>query len=202
MVDNRNRLVARVPWIDGVKTGHTGQAGYVLVGSGSRKGAQLVSVVLGSGSEAGRDSDTLALLRYGFGAYRRVPAVRAGQELARAQVRHYGDRSVGMVAPRTARVTVRRGQKIRTVVRAPEELEGPIERGAGVGSVGVFRGGELIRQVPLVTAEAVPEAGIVRKLGKYLALFAVLGLVLLVALATRRRARARKHGARPRRVVT
>jgi D-alanyl-D-alanine carboxypeptidase (penicillin-binding protein 5/6) len=63
---NRNRLVAAVPWIDGVKTGHTQSAGYVLVGSGTRKGVQLVSAVLGAPSEAQRDADTLALLRYGF----------------------------------------------------------------------------------------------------------------------------------------
>ena len=55
IVTNRNDLVARVPWIDGVKTGHTVKAGYVLVGSGTRKGVRLVSVVLGEPSQARRD---------------------------------------------------------------------------------------------------------------------------------------------------
>jgi serine-type D-Ala-D-Ala carboxypeptidase (penicillin-binding protein 5/6) len=61
LLDNRNDLVARLPWIDGVKTGHTSDAGYVLVGAGIRKGAQLVSVVLDTPSESARDADTLAL---------------------------------------------------------------------------------------------------------------------------------------------
>ena len=69
--DNRNTLVRRYRWVDGVKTGHTGQAGYVLVGAGRRNGVQLFSAVLGTPSEAARDADTLALLRYGFTLYER-----------------------------------------------------------------------------------------------------------------------------------
>ena len=78
IVVNRNRLVARVPSIDGVKTGHTQTAGYVLVGAATRKGARLVSVVLGEPSETARDDDTLALLRYGFSQYVRTPVLRPG----------------------------------------------------------------------------------------------------------------------------
>ena len=58
---NRNRLVARYEFVNGVKTGHTRGAGYVLVGSASRNGIQLVSAVLGTPSEAARDADTMAL---------------------------------------------------------------------------------------------------------------------------------------------
>ena len=60
---NHNDLVLTVPWIDGVKTGYTLDAGYVLIGSGTRKGVTLLSVVLGAPSEAARDQDTLSLLR-------------------------------------------------------------------------------------------------------------------------------------------
>ena len=59
----------RFRWINGVKTGHTQQAGWVLVGAGRRNGVQLFSAVLGAPSEAARDADTLALLRYGFTLY-------------------------------------------------------------------------------------------------------------------------------------
>ena len=45
---NRNKLVGQYPWVNGVKTGHTRGAGYVLVGSGSRNGIQLISAVLGT----------------------------------------------------------------------------------------------------------------------------------------------------------
>ena len=76
-VDTRNDLIPRFPFVDGVKTGYTGSAGYVLVGSATgATGAKVVSVVLGEPSEAARDADTLALLRYGLAQYRRVPALR------------------------------------------------------------------------------------------------------------------------------
>ena len=69
-----------MPAVDGVKTGYTSEAGYVLVGSATgSNGAQVVSVVLGEPSEAARDADTLALLRYGLAQYRRVPRAARGQ---------------------------------------------------------------------------------------------------------------------------
>jgi D-alanyl-D-alanine carboxypeptidase (penicillin-binding protein 5/6) len=70
----RNTLLLREPWASGIKTGHTLGAGYVLVGSGERRGVELISAVLGAPSEVERDLDTLELLEYGFSVYqRRVP---------------------------------------------------------------------------------------------------------------------------------
>jgi serine-type D-Ala-D-Ala carboxypeptidase (penicillin-binding protein 5/6) len=194
-VANRNDLVRRVPWIDGVKTGHTLQAGYVLIGSGRRKGARLVSVVLGSPSEARRDSDTLALLDYGFGLYRRARAVRPGATVASADVAFYGDRRVRLIARRGLTLSVRRGQRVRTAVRAPDELEGPIRDGTPVGSVSVFRDGKRVALAPLVTAEPVPGAGTLRKIVHNLlrpgVLVTVVALVALGTVALRRRAAAK-----------
>src|SRR4051812_887434 len=65
-VVNRNSLVLRYPYVDGVKTGHTLQAGYVLVGSAHRDGARVISAVLGTTSEAARDADSIALLNWGL----------------------------------------------------------------------------------------------------------------------------------------
>lgn len=73
VVVNRNDLVGRYPYVIGVKTGHTGDAGYCLVGAAQRRGMTVISVVLGDPSEAARDADTLSLLRYGLA---RVPLVK------------------------------------------------------------------------------------------------------------------------------
>jgi D-alanyl-D-alanine carboxypeptidase (penicillin-binding protein 5/6) len=149
-----------------------------------------VSVVLGAPSEAARDAGTLALLRYGLAQYRRVRPVRAGATLARADVEHFG-REVRLVATRPVGVAVRRDQRLRTVVRAPSEVGGPLPEGAPVGSVTVFRDGAKVRSVPLVTAAAVPEAGFVRK--AWSALWRPVVVLLALALAawviTRRRRR-------------
>jgi D-alanyl-D-alanine carboxypeptidase (penicillin-binding protein 5/6) len=71
-VDNTNDLLA-YPFVVGIKTGHTQDAGYCLVGAASWHGVHLISVVLGDPTEADRDSDTLALLRYGLSLYHREP---------------------------------------------------------------------------------------------------------------------------------
>ena len=70
---NRNLLVRRYGFVNGVKTGHTSNAGYVLVGSASRNGVQLISAVLGTPSEAARDNDTMALFKYALPALRAHP---------------------------------------------------------------------------------------------------------------------------------
>jgi D-alanyl-D-alanine carboxypeptidase (penicillin-binding protein 5/6) len=198
IVSNRNRLVREVGWVDGVKTGYTGTAGYVLVGSTARKGARLVSVVLGAPSEAARDAATLALLRFGLAQYRRVRPVRTGATLATAGVEHFG-RDVRLVAARPVAVAVRRDQRLRTVIRAPAEVTGPLPAGARVGSVSVFRDGTRVRTVALVTAARVPEAGFVRKVWSavWRPLVLLIGLGIAAWLITRRRRRMPRSRRRP-----
>jgi D-alanyl-D-alanine carboxypeptidase (penicillin-binding protein 5/6) len=69
-VVNRNTLVQQVPWVDGVKTGHTYAAGYILVASGTRAGTTFVATVLGDPSEGARNADALALLKWAFASFR------------------------------------------------------------------------------------------------------------------------------------
>jgi D-alanyl-D-alanine carboxypeptidase (penicillin-binding protein 5/6) len=156
-VDNRNRLVRQVPWVDGVKTGHTGRAGYVLVGSGSRRGARVISVVLGEPSEAARDRDTLRLLRFGLSRFSRVVAVRAGRAVERVPVEGHAGREVALEARRSLALTVPHGERPAVALDAPARLRGPLPAGARVGTVHVLRRGREAARAPLVTAGAVPE---------------------------------------------
>jgi D-alanyl-D-alanine carboxypeptidase (penicillin-binding protein 5/6) len=150
-----------------------------------------VSVVLGAPSEAARDADTLALLRYGLRSYRRTQPVRARTPLATASVKYF-DREVHLVPARTVSVTARRGQRVRTVLRAPGEVTGPLDRRARVGTVTIYRDAERIRTVPLVTASAVPEAGLLRKVWSAvwspLVVLVALGVATWLFLRRRRRA--------------
>jgi len=199
---NRNTLVREVPSISGVKTGHTSRAGYVLVGSATRRGVTLVSVVLGTPSEAARNADTLALLRYGFGRYERRRAVRRGAVLARVPIRYRRGAELELVADRTLRRVVRRGQRARVRLgSAPAEVEGPIRRGQRLGSADVFVGRKRVASLPLVAAASVPAAGVAQRTKDYLTRpfgFA-LALAALVAAGTvgvllRRRGRDRRTG--------
>jgi D-alanyl-D-alanine carboxypeptidase (penicillin-binding protein 5/6) len=147
---NRNQLVLTVPWIDGVKTGYTLDAGNVLIGSGTRKGVTLLSVVLGAPSEAARDQDTLSLLRYGFSLYLRQTPVSSGETLAAPSVLGR-DEKLPLVAARSVRVAARRDQSVRVAVDAPSEVEGPIPRGRRLGTGVVTLDGHVVGRVPLLS---------------------------------------------------
>lgn len=187
-VVTRNDLLRRVRWVNGIKTGYTLGAGYVLVGAAERKGVQLVSTVLGAPSEAARDTETARLLDYGFSRYRERRPVRAGEELASASIRHSGG-ELALRAGRTVLAGVRPGQRLTVSVRAPEEVEGPLRRGAALGRALVAVDGLPVASVPLRAARAVPEAGPLDRARGFLgglvfplapALFAILlGAILL-----------------------
>lgn len=187
---NRNTLVRTTPSVNGVKTGRTSAAGYVLVGSASRRGVTVLAAVLGNQTDAGRNADTLALLRYGLGRYSRKAAVRARQGFGRVPLR-FRDTSVALVAESDLVRTVRRGERFDVrVTGVPAELDGPLAQGARVGTITVRQRGRLVARVPLVTAWAVTEAGALDRLREFagrtqtlllLAVF-VLGSLLLFVL--------------------
>ncbi|OLE37402.1 MAG: hypothetical protein AUG48_04575 [Actinobacteria bacterium 13_1_20CM_3_68_9] len=152
-VVSRNELVARVPWVNGVKTGYTPDAGNVLVASATRKGATLVSVVMGAATETARDDDTLTLLRYGFSLYRRKTPVERGQRLAASAVRGQDD-PLPLVADRPVYVVVRQGQSVRVRVDAPAQVRGPIPRGRRIGAAVVTVDGQVAGRAPLVSGRA------------------------------------------------
>ena len=160
VIANRNTLVAAVPWVNGVKTGHTSTAGWCLVASARRGGVELVSVVLGAPSEAARNADTLALLRWGFTRYRRVTVATPATVVARLTVRDQ-DRTVAVVPARTVRVVVPRGQRPRLrATGLPPDIEGPAARGTPVGRLVVSLRGRVVDRVPLVTGAAIARASL------------------------------------------
>ncbi len=182
VVENRNSLVDGYDFVEGVKTGHTLGAGYVLVGAASgRLRTRVVSVVLGEPSEAARDEDTLALLRYGLAQFRRVRALDDEEDLARASIAHHDGR-VALRADADLFLVARRGQRVTTKVDAPAELDGELPAGEKVGSVAVLRGGRLVRRVDLVTAAEVPGAGLLRRVSDGLGV-TIAALAFLLALA-------------------
>jgi D-alanyl-D-alanine carboxypeptidase (penicillin-binding protein 5/6) len=155
-VTNRNDLVGAVPWIDGVKTGHTDDAGYVLVASGHRGGMPLISAVLGTASEQARDANTMALLDYGFSEFRTFTPVVSGDVLARLAVRYRTGARADVVASRTFTRALARHTHVRVLVQAPRRLTGPLRRHADIGTAVVLANGRSIARIPLLLARALP----------------------------------------------
>ena len=157
-ITNRNSILLTHPWINGVKTGYTPAAGNVLVATGTRKGVTLLSVVMGEPTEASRDSDSLALLDYGFSLYRREQAVRRGERVGSADVPN-ADARIALVAARPVVTTVRRGQSVDVALRAPTAVAAPIRRGQRVGTATVTVDGEPVGRVAAVAARPLKPAG-------------------------------------------
>jgi D-alanyl-D-alanine carboxypeptidase (penicillin-binding protein 5/6) len=181
-VTSRNTLLGQEPWVDGVKTGHTLGAGYVLVGSGTRGSTRLISAVLGTPSEYARDQSTLELLDYGFSLYHPVEEVSQGEEVASPTL-DYRDEHLSLIAERPLSVTVREGQRVDTRVTAPEEISGAVRDGQKLGRVAVTVDGERAAVSPLVAAHAV---GAATTLDKVLSTaenpVSLIGLALIVIL--------------------
>jgi D-alanyl-D-alanine carboxypeptidase (penicillin-binding protein 5/6) len=196
LVANRNDLVGLVPWVNGVKTGHTLGAGYVLVGSGTRDGMTLLSAVLGTPTPSARDSDTLALLDYGFTHFRLATAVLAGALLAKTTVKYRSGVHAELIAAGTFTRVVARDAVLTTRIQAPRQLEGPLRRHAVVGQVTVLADGRPIARIPLLLASALSAVSPITIATQFLTrastllLLAVL-LAAVVGLTVLRRERAR-----------
>jgi D-alanyl-D-alanine carboxypeptidase (penicillin-binding protein 5/6) len=196
-----NQLLHMAPWVTGVKTGHTEEARFVLVGSGRLRGVELIAVAIGAPTDEARFSDDLSLLRYGFSLYRRRLVVRAGQPLFAAHIRYAGG-TLPLLASRSVRLSVRRAQPLRVAVRAPAEVEGPIRRGAVLGHALVYLGGWQAARVTLRAAKAVGRASELSKVKSFVmenAIPIVPGVFVILigagtALLWRRRRRGRRRG--------
>jgi serine-type D-Ala-D-Ala carboxypeptidase (penicillin-binding protein 5/6) len=195
-IESINELLALAPWVNGVKTGHTFGAKYVLVGSGRRKGIELIAAVVGTETDEERFDDTLALLEYGFSKYRRRVPIHAGQALAKPAVRYTGE-ELELRAARTIAVGVRPGERLEVSVRSPQEVEGPIRRGAWLGTAVVRVDGMRAAAVPLLAGRAVSKAGTLDRARSFVEdnlLWIVLALsaILIAAAALRRLRRTRR----------
>jgi D-alanyl-D-alanine carboxypeptidase (penicillin-binding protein 5/6) len=199
-VVSRNDLVARIPWIHGVKTGHTKKAGYVLVAEGRRDGMTLLSAVLGTPSETARDSSTLTLLDWGYRNFHLANSLTAGAVVARPTANGYSNRHAPVIAARRFSWAVPRGASLHVEVNVPHDLSGPLKRHARVGTATVLDGTRPVGHVGLVLERALPGLSVFTAAARFVTrpITLVVLIVVLAALAaltarrmSRRRARSR-----------
>jgi D-alanyl-D-alanine carboxypeptidase (penicillin-binding protein 5/6) len=162
-----NELLYMAPWVTGVKTGHTFGALYVLVGSGRRKGVDLISVAVGAPTDEDRFRDNLELLDYGFSLYQRRVPIKADAVLARPAIRYSGG-ELPLRPARSVAVGLRPDQSMSVAVRAPREVEGSIDRGEVLGRASVYVDGKRTASVPLRAAHAVEEASLLERAASFL----------------------------------
>ncbi len=161
---NRNRLLWRDPSVDGLKTGHTEEAGYCLISSAVRNGTRLISVMMGAPTDAERASDSESLLNWGFRFYKTHKLFEANQSLATPTVWLGQARTVpvGLVSPLF--VTIQSGTyphlKPKVVIN---KLQAPVKKGDVVGTLNVLLHNNIVASAPLVALNNDPKGGIVER---------------------------------------
>jgi serine-type D-Ala-D-Ala carboxypeptidase (penicillin-binding protein 5/6) len=163
-INNRNTLLLKDTRVNGLKTGHTTMADYVLVGTRKYRRVTLVSVVLGAPSILARDRDSLALLKWGESQYERVDPVTRNAVVATPEIEHRRGATPTLVTAARVKRTVRSGAEI--TIRdhgVPDVVSGPIRRGQRFGYREVLADGERIATVPVVASAAVPAADVAQR---------------------------------------
>ena len=159
---NRNPILGKIAGADGLKTGHTEEAGYGFTGSAEQNGRRLVMVVARLPSWNARVEESVRLLSWGFNAWTAKPLYPAGARVGTARVQLGDDSEVDLVAPRNLAVTVPAGLaegQTRLKIRYQGPVKAPIAKGQHVADLVVTTADTPPQVVPLVAGEEVGEAG-------------------------------------------
>lgn len=170
---NRNLLLWRDKTVDGLKTGHTDEAGYCLVASAVRDNQRLIAVVFGTNSEQARAAETQKLLTYGFRFFETKTFYQKGTELVKAQVWKGTAREVKAGLANDLTMTLPKGQlqKLQAAMTLSPQLVAPIKQGDVIGKVEVKLDDKVVHSADLVALEAVEEGGFFRRLWDSIRLF-------------------------------
>lgn len=149
---NRNRLLWRYQYADGLKTGHTSDAGYCLVSSATKDGMRLISVIMGAPNDEARTEDSMRLLTYGFRFYETHKLYNAGTALVKARVWKGINKETPLGIMNDLYVTSPSGQykniKMQLVLNSP--LKAPIKKGSKCGTVNIVLNNQILSSEPLI----------------------------------------------------
>ncbi len=160
--NNRNGLLWEDSTVDGLKTGHTKEAGYNLIASAHRHGDRLISVVIGTGSAHDRVAYSEALLNYGFRYFSTKKLFAANSPIAKARVwKGASDQvALGLSAPLYVTYPQSRGHELQAQEQLPGRVMAPLKQGQTLGKLVIKLGGKTLREAPLHVLKAVPEGGL------------------------------------------
>lgn len=172
---NRNKLLWRDKSVDGLKTGHTEEAGYCLVASAERGGMRLIAVVLGTNSEEARATETQKLLTYGFRFYETRKLYSAGEVLHEAKVWGGANDQVNLGVVEDVYITVPRGQysSLEASLLVDDYITAGVEAGGEYGSIQVKSQDTTVLEQKLIALESVEPGGLFKRLWDQLVLFFV-----------------------------
>jgi D-alanyl-D-alanine carboxypeptidase (penicillin-binding protein 5/6) len=159
---NRNPILGHVPGADGLKTGHTDEAGYGFTGSAEQNGRRLIEVVAGLPSWNARVQESTRLIEWGFNAWHDKPLFANGAKVGSATVQMGSSSEVPLVATHALAVSVPAGLEsgpVKMKIRYEGPVMAPIAKGQHIADLIVFTGDTQPQITPLVAGEEVGRAG-------------------------------------------
>jgi D-alanyl-D-alanine carboxypeptidase (penicillin-binding protein 5/6) len=171
---NRNRLLWRDTSIDGLKTGHTKEAGYCLVASSKRRGMRLISAVLGASSDESRSRESQKLFSYGFRHFETKKVYSVGEIIKQNAALWYGKEDfLNLTVAEDITLTYPRGDKknLSAEITVDNEIKAPITAGQILGNLEVTLNGNSLISVPLVAEKDIPQAGLFSRIFDWILLF-------------------------------
>jgi D-alanyl-D-alanine carboxypeptidase (penicillin-binding protein 5/6) len=163
---NRNPILGKVAGADGLKTGHTQEAGYGFTGSAEQEGRRLVMVVAGLTSANQRIAESVRFMDWGFRAWKAQPLFKKGQTVETAEVQLGSATQVALVAPQDMAVTLPRAasSNISVKVAYTGPIKAPIVKGQKIAQLIISTPDTPPQILPLVAGEDISEAGIFGRL--------------------------------------
>lgn len=162
---NRNRLLWRYQYADGLKTGHTNEAGYCLVGSAKKDGMRLITVVLGEPDDNSRTEDSIRLLTYGFRFYETHKLYNASTPLVQARVWEGEKSEIPLGLTEDLYVTVPTGQykRLQATLALNNPLKAPIVKGQVYGTLSINLNNQVIASQPLIALDGTDQGSLWRR---------------------------------------
>ncbi len=148
---NRNSLLWRDDSVDGLKTGHTEDAGYCLVASAERNGMRIISVVLGTSSTKARADGSQALINYAFRFFETRLLFEAGEEISTIRIWKSANEYSRLGVLEDLYITIRRGSydQLESTLDVPAIVTAPVAAGQPVAELSITLEGEQLLTTPL-----------------------------------------------------
>ncbi len=165
---NRNPLLYSMPYADGLKTGHTEEAGFGLVGSAKKDNRRLISVMAGLKSNKERSEEAEKIMNWGFREFDNYTMLQPGTKVAELPVWFGDDQNVGLLVREKVRRTLQKNQvnKVKMTAVYDKPVQAPIKKGDQLGIVKIEIPGQPATEIPLVADKDVGKLGFFGKIAE------------------------------------
>ena len=163
---NRNQLLWRSEYVDGIKTGHTNEAGYCLAASAKKDQTRLISIIINTPSDASRTEGTQKLLTYGFHFFKTHLLFTPKDIVSQPRIWKGNLKTIQLGVPHNMLVTIPVGQyeQLKITTQLPDPIIAPVNKGEKLGTMTVMLNDQVLLKSPLIAKESVSKGSFFSRL--------------------------------------